>query len=299
MRKYILVVLLVGAILLLCGCNANKTSEQQKYKRISFESEALGETVRYVGEDTIVVNEAKENIDAQIPIYEIKKRSISDQECKQMMETLEIPEDPSIFTHDDNMIHIRLATYTDFSRGFFDMTEAEAEKQAWEIFKKIPFIEGEYECIGIRETMTLSDKDGTHITIAGVTFCRVLDGMRVTGNRSCTIYFDGTGFAGVFIRLFEYEKVGTMDMISLKEAESRLKSPDDFDFEPEDFQLHHKVETIRTDHVYVRLVNQYARGCTILQPIYFYKGIATLADKTQVEFSSKIIAIPESMTYEE
>jgi hypothetical protein len=299
MRKYILVVLLVGAILLLCGCNANKTSEQQKYMRISFESETLGEVMGHVKDDTIIINDAKETYETKIPVYEIKERTISDQECEQMMETLEIPEDPSIFTHDDNMIHIRLVTYTDFSRGFFDMTEDEAEKQAWKIFEKIPFIEGEYECIGIRETMTLSDKDGTHITIAGVTFCRVLDGMRVTGNDSCTIYLDGTGFAGVFIRMFEYEKVGTMDMISLKEAGSKLKNPDDFDIETEDFQLNQKVETIRVDHVYVRLVNQYARGCTILQPIYFYKGIATLVDKTQVEFSSKIIAIPESITYEE
>ena len=88
MRKYILVVLLVGAILLLCGCNANKTSEQQKYKRISFESESLDDSLGYLNDDTIIVSDLAETFSSQIPIYRISECNISDQQFQQMLGNL-------------------------------------------------------------------------------------------------------------------------------------------------------------------------------------------------------------------
>jgi hypothetical protein len=180
------------------------------------------------------------------------------------------------------------------------MTAEEVETLAWELFNKIPFMEGEYECVGIHNKYTVNDKEGDHISRAGVGFCRVLDGVRVVGDESCVLYFDGSGLVEISIQLFDYQKIGNMDMVSMVDAKSKLKSPDDFDIETSSPQPYGKeMETLRVEKVALRLVNQYSAGCTILQPIYYYTGVATYQDGYEAEFSSKIIAIPEEMTYEE
>ena len=303
MRKYILVVLLVGAILLLCGCNANKTSEQQKYKRISFESESLDDSLGYLNDDTIIVSDLAETFSSQIPIYRISECNISDQQFQQMLGNLKIAEDPT-YPYDDfmlegNTIYINLIDYTDYSRGYFDMTDWEVEELAWEVFNKIPFMEGEYECVGIQNKYTCGDKDGEHISRAGVGFCRVLDGVRVVGGETCVLYFDGSGLVEMSIKMYDYEKIGMMDLIPLTDAKEKLKTPDDFDFEMGEPKSNEVIDTLHVEQVKLRLINQYSKGCAILQPIYYFIGTAIHVDTTETDFSSKVIAIPESMTYEE
>ena len=90
-----------------------------------------------------------------------------------------------------------------------------------------------------------------------------------------------------------------MDLVALEDAEARLKSPDDLDVGTLGEQPYKKVDILQVDRIAIRLINQYAKGCTILQPIYFFAGTATLEDNSTSEFSSKVIAIPEEMTYEE
>ena len=60
----------------------------------------------------------------------------------------------------------------------------------------------------------------------------------------------------------------------------------------------HSLFKLQVDNVNLRLVNQYSSGCTILQPMYSFVGTATFDDNSQAEFISRIIAIPESYTYE-
>lgn len=291
MKKHIFAILFC-CVLLLYGCN----TQPEKYKRISFESE---DQFNYLNDDTVVVNNAGEPFSSQIPIYEIEERIISDNERQLLMDNLEFPADPYYFEHEGNSIIISLASYTDSDRGYFNMTEEEAEEQAWKLFNQIPFMEGDYECLGIRHTYTLSDKEGTHTTRAGVVFCRVLDGVRVTGNGACTLYLDGSGLVEICLELYNYEEIGTMDMVPLADAETRIKTPDGFDIGTVESQPYKQVETLQVNQVNLRLVNQYSRGCNILQPIYFFTGTATVEDGTQSEFSSKVIAIPEALTYEE
>lgn len=279
--------------------NTNPGIAQRKYKRISFKSDTMSEEFDYLHDDTVVINSAEKNISTQVPIYEIAERVISDNERQLLMACLGLPTNPYMFKHEGNRIVISLVGVTDSSRGYFDMTEEEAVEEAWKLFRRIPFIDGEYECIGIRESYTRSDRDGKHILRAGVTFCRLLDGIRVTGNDLCTLTFDGSGLVGVSITLFDYKKVGTMDLVPIEAAEVKLKAPDDFDIGTLDNQPYKKVEAMEVNRVVLRMVNQYSRGCSILQPIYFYSGVATLEDGTQEEFTSKVIAIPEEMTYEE
>lgn len=297
MKKRLLAILLCGALLLLCGCNTGL----KKYKRISFESETLGEQLSYIKDDTVVINNTHETFSTQIPIYQIKERAISEEECQQICDNLNLEEKQHYyFKLSGNYLNISLASVVDFERGYFDMTEEDGEKLAWEAFNKIPFMEGDYECIGIRDKYVHSDNEGSHIARAGFVFCRVLDGVRVVDGDKCTLFFDGSGLVEISIRLYDYEKIGTMDMVPLAEAEARFKEPDDFDIGTASSQpVKKEVETLRTESVALRLVNQYSRGCTILQPIYYFKGTATYKDGYEAAFSSKIIAIPESMTYEE
>lgn len=297
MKKRILAMLLCCVMLLLCGCKAEPVVEQKKYKRISFKSEALGDEINRISENATVKIDAKENFSNQMPIYAITERNISDNEFQQMLDNLEISTTSypdGDYELDGNHIYISLADVTDFSRGYFDMTKEEVEAAAWEVFNKIPFMEGEYECVGVLNRYSLDDGTGIHTTRAGVGFYRLLDGVRVVSAQTCVLYFDGSGLVEVSINLFDYEKINTMDIVTLDDAETRIKTPDDITI-----GKNGNVNLIEVERVKLLLINQYSRGCTILQPIYNFIGTATLEDGTQTEFSSKVIAIPEEMTYEE
>lgn len=280
--------ILCCVLLVLCGCNT-------KYKRISFETDSLGVEASNINEGTAVVNKSTETFSVQMPIYEIRKRTISEKECQEMMSALEIPSEPHFFSHEGNKISINLAKYLDASRGYFDMTEEELEKAAWEAFNKIPFIEGEYEYFGIRGEHATEDSDGKHIRRVLVSFYPILNGSRVIGDNRCDLWFDGSGLVEIYIAQYDYEKTGTMDMVPLSDAETKIKTPDDFSIE----DATGTVNTLQVERVKLLLINQHSRGCTILQPVYNFIGTATFEDGSQSEFKSKVIAIPESMTYEE
>jgi hypothetical protein len=276
-------------IFLLSGCN-------NEYKRISFDKDTLGQTLaKHINEDTFVVNEAMEVFPEQLPIYRIQAHDISQTDYDQMLTALNISDSPKRLEVEGNHLYYDLADYIDSSRGYFDMTEEEVTELAWDIFRKIPFIEGEFECLGIMRGTKVVDQEGEHYTRVVVSFRRLLEGVRVIGEEDCVLYFDGSGLVAIRIWLFDYEKTGTMDLIPLETAATRIKTPDDFVIETESGLA----EMLHIDRIKLLFVNQYSDGCTILQPVYNYIGNATLEDGSLVEFSSKIIAIPESYTYED
>lgn len=285
-------ILLCSVLLLLCGCNGSLI----KYKRISFESETLGEELKRISESATVVNNASETFSSQMPIYRIKERNISEQECQQMMDNLGLPSNPYEFEHEGNRILINLGKLTDSTaRGYFDMAKEELEELAWECFNKIPFMEGEYEYVGFRGEHAVEDSNGKRIRRVLVSFYPILDGARVIGDYQCDLWFDGSGLVEIGIRLYDYKLVGTMDMVPLVDAETRIKTPDKFYCESATGIM----DTLQVDRVKLFLVNQYSRGCTILQPMYTFYGTAHFEDGKQTDFRSSVIAIPESMTYEE
>lgn len=291
MKRRMIAMLMCSVMLLLCGCD----SGPQKYKRISFERQVLGDSIKSIDQNAAVINNAKESFPTQVPVYEIKTRVISDQECQQMMDNLGMPSNPYDFEHSGNSLYINLAGMLSTTRGYFDMTQEELETLAWEVFRKIPFIEGEYEYYGIRGENTISDSDGEHITRVLVSFYPILDGARVTGDNRCDMWFDGSGLVAIRISLFDFEKTGEMNMISLADAEPRIKTPDDLSID----DAVKEVDILQVKRVKLLLINQYSRGCTILQPVYNFIGTATSKNGEQGEFKSKVIAIPEEMTYEE
>lgn len=294
--KKITLVIMCCFLLILSGCS-------KKFQRINFNDDALGEALtEYVDADTKVVATLDESFPSQFPICEISRREISTEEFQQMLQNLGVEDQNTSvyqFKLDGNKITGSLASITDISRGYFDMTEEELEELAWETFEKLPFIDGTYEYLGIKSTTTISDSDGIHITRAGVSFRRLLGDVRIVGSDQCYLYFDGTGLVELNIELYKYKETGSMDMITLDNAFARVTNPDAFSIDAENAtQTLGTVDTLQVDQIKLLYVNQYNQGCTILQPVYNFIGTAIDKNGGQAEFNSIVIAIPESNTYE-
>ena len=294
MKKYI--------FLILCCSVFVFSSCSEKYQRISFDSNFLEEElVQYVNEKTMIVDVTDESFPAQLPIYEITEREISREEFLSMLQKLNISENGSseYFSLDGNKITGSLSSITDTARGYFEMSDNDLEKLAWSTFEKIPFLDGEYEYLGIKSKTTISDSEGTHITRIGVSFRKLLDDIRVVGNDQCYLYFDGSGLVEMNIELYNYEEIGTMTLVALDDAATKIKTPDAFSIDVQNTtQTMAIAETLQVDRVKLLLVNQYTQGCTILQPVYNFIGTAFDGKGIEATFNSTVIAIPDSYTYE-
>lgn len=291
MRKRVLAVFLCCVIVALCGC----TGRFGKYKRIKFEKCCVecGGT-NELPEDTVIINDVQTDFPARLPIYKIVERLISDHDLQRIIDSLDILANLYELDHQGNRVSIWLDPIGDTTEGFYEMEDDQALDLAWSLFEKIPFMEGEYVCSGVREKMHQIDKEGTHVVEAAASFYRVLNGVRVTGEPACTLTFNGGGLAKVEIELYDYQKNGTMELVPYGDAQTRMKKSDDFSLS----SVSGKVDALQVEQVELRLINQYSRGCKILQPVYRFEGTATMKDSTERAFTMMIIAIPEEMTYE-
>lgn len=288
MKNYFRVIAVIClAALLLTGCAT-------KYPRITLSSFSLGEqSYGTLSTQTAVINQAEASIPAQIPIYCISKQIITHAQVTSMLISLNLPSNPYSMELDGNLFDYALVSFMDNSRGYYTMSDEEAIEQAWQILRKIPFLEGEYCCTGVRETFVEIDSEGEHVECAGVGFSRVLDGMPVSGEDSIVISFDGGGLMGIKMKLYHYEKSGMMDIMPITEAAQRIQTPDAFSAD----RKTGKIETLRAEKVKLWLKNQMSDGCTILQPYYVYSGTAEFTDGETCSFSSKIIAVTDRYTY--
>lgn len=282
---------------------SNSTQDDGRYLRIHLNNETSeAELGRYVGPDTVVVGDILESHPTQLPIYQIKERTITEEEFQQVMERLEIPENPSHrpqWKLEGNEISGQFAYLTD---GQFTKSDEELEEMARKAFEQFGLLTGEYEYTGIwssGERVEIGENGSEEIITlinVGVSFCRVVDGMRIIDSDVCNIYFNDDGIVRFRLELYEYEPVGTMDLVSMEEAWDRIKTPDRFSIEGEP-DCAGPAKTLAVEEVVMVYCNQYYRGCTILQPVYRFKGTATFEDGTQAPFTSSVIAIPDSMTW--
>lgn len=287
-------VIVLCCILLFCGCNAN----QEKYKRISFKSDTLSDNITCITANTVVTYSAENTFQETMPVYKINKHAISEQEFKQMEENFGITK-----WHwnefDGYTVYSRIAPYSDSQRGHFytlNMTDEELEALAWETFNKIPFMTGDYEYVGKTATMTeWTMEKGEYVTEVTISFYRQLNGVGIVGNEQCDLTFDASGLVEIYIAMYDYQKIGTMDMVSLRDAQAKIKTPDSFSIN----QTESAAKELHVNRTQLFWVNQFSEDCTILQPIYTFYGTAHLENGEQTEFRSRVIAIPESMTYVE
>ncbi len=295
MNRIMRIVLSCILLMALSGCST-------QYKRISFGGEgALGDAYpKYIDESTQVIVTPTEVFPKQIPIYRISERKITKLELQKMKENLGIQDADVRIELDGNELIVTLANYPDSSRGYLDMTDEELEKAAWEVFEKLPFMDGEYKYLGIWSSGTISNSSGTHKTRVGVSFRRHLDDVRILGEHSCILHFDGSGLQQISVKLYDYQKIGTMDVISVESLAGNIKTADQFTAGPKDeSQTSDIYSTMQVEEIVPILMNQYSNGCTILQPVYSFVGTATDNKGVESEFNAWVIAIPEKYTYEE
>lgn len=289
-KCFVLIVLVFCVVAMLIGCD-------HRYQRISFASEMLGDSMQCIHEQTAVMNMAKADFPQTLPIYQIKENSITLSEIMQMENQLGIT-NWYYKEHSGNKFVGLIAPYDDPARGYFyelNMSDDELEALAWETFRKIPFLPGEYEYLGISGESTIWNLEhGERISSVTVSFRRTLNKIRILGSDVCKLTFDGSGLQEIIITSFDYKEIGQMNLIPMEDALSKVKSPDYFSLS----QNMETIDTLRVDKIKLLLVNQYYNGCTILQPIYNFIGKAVSAEDFEGEFSSRVIAIPESYTYE-
>ncbi len=212
MKKSIAVILCLS-LLALSGC------KPQQYKRIAFnaEGEWVGIEFPDIDENAEVVIAAEKVSLTQVPIYEISERPITDEEVQIMQQQLGISD--TLIEVDGNEINKLLGPRD----GSFTMTDEELEKIAWETFEKLPFMDGTFEYLGITGRSERSDSEGTRVTSVLVTFRRTLGGIRVLGDEICWLGFNDDGLTDIYVRLYKYKEIGTMDVLSIDTVSESIK----------------------------------------------------------------------------
>ena len=311
---------LIGLIVILtslCSCSMiNNTEISEKYKRIEISSPSmsneLSDLEKTVSFFTKVEFEAKETFSETMPIYKITPRKLSEEEMIEFGEACGVVGEvnktsPRTYIKTPNEDTVRLTNGNELSyyagkieRNELTKSDDELIQEAKAIKEKINFLEGEYECLGVTSVVTTENNGEEYVTRKRISFRKILNGSRIIGNEIFDIYFCSGGLYGIELHLFEYEEIGEMELIPLKDAKDKIKKPDAFALTESDgkSELSEKADTLRVERVKLLYVNQYSDGCTIIQPVYNFMGTATVNDES-LEFSSRVIAIPEKYTYTE
>lgn len=317
--KFVPIVALIAliSVLIIAVMPFDKTPNDNivKYKRISLSAQSLGDKDsvlnNVISASTKIEYKAKETFSNTMPIYEITPREISEEEISVLAKELDI--NGEIQTNEDS-ITIKSNEGSDISiRGNYvmcsfdiltktEMTQSDDEiiDQAKVVVDKLSLLEGDYECLGVVSEITETAGEKEYVVAKQVSFRKKLDDVRVIGNEICDVYFNSDGLCDIRIELYNYEIIGEMEMVSLEDAIAKIKTPDAFTTNELNgtAALTRKADVLSVERVKLIYVNQYLEGCTIIQPVYNFIGIAKAGDEA-VEFQSRVIAIPEKYTYTE
>lgn len=275
----------------------------KKYKRIILDPYCLGEKAlndsTYFG--TKIENDVSETFPDTFPVYKITKRIITNDEYEILLKAAGVKVNNTPYgnnaakPYDKNEASVYLGS----SSQSYKMSDEELDRQAKEVFEKITFLDGAYEYLGITSTRTVQvSEDKSYIDSVRVSFRRIVDGYRVIGDDICDLYFNGNGLSSVEIRLYNYEKIDELKLVSVKNAVGSIKNADSFSitgYLSEGF--FDRVSTLKAEKAKLLFVNQFSsEDCEILQPVYNITGTAS-AKGEEYEFSAKVVAIPSRYTY--
>lgn len=282
-------IILCAVVSLFPGC-----SIQYDDLRLS-NDEQLGERLsQYIDNDTQVTNLIDKSMPAELPMYRIHKRVITDKEYDDILMVLGISKPLSAkqwVNRKDNRLHIQLIDVITATRAFFGMSPEELESNARGVFSKLSVMEGTYEYVGQRASYRRIDNQGEHILSAGAGFCPIIDGIRVVGNGTCWFYFDGEGIVELIIELYDYEEIGTMKLIPLQDAIERITTPDDFSVDSDgESNMIGIIDTLQVNRIELRYVNQFSQGKKFLIPVYCFFGVAIDKEGVQSKFTSIVNA---------
>ena len=286
-------------------------SSQAIYKRIDISAPTaageLTELEKTIGRGTDTELKAEDTFMETMPIYEISPRSITKKEFLELAAHFGVTGEPVLFGSnwilENENVRLRWneheikCTWNVLEKKF-TKTDEEVIEEAKRIFDALPLIEGEYECLGIGSTQTITYRNESFVSTQRVCFRRLVDGVRVIGSDLVDIYMREDGVADIYMYFYDYTKTGELPMLSLEDAFDRVKDPDAFSLKSEGTGFSGEADLLTVERVKLLFVNQYSNGCTILQPVFNLMGTAE-NETGKAEFSSKVIAIPEKYTYTE
>ncbi len=310
MKKICLFLSLFLVVLIsLNGCSASHQYKRIQIGALSTEKRVMLKNVSQVK------NISVETYSDKMPVYKITPREISTDEFREFADffgfTAEMTIDydglPRFDQKKSGRTEKMLRMYRNNKISYvisnggkeypLTLTDEELKTQAQAIFDSLPFIEGEYEYLGVTSTQTVISGNEEFVTQKRVSFRRLIEGTRVIGDDICDLYFDSNGLSGIELAFYNYEKTGEIDMLTLDDAIDKIKNPDVFVLESEtNKNFSGKPDKLTIERTKLLFVNQYTDGCEILQPAYNLMGTAE-NEGGSIEFSARIIAIPEKYTY--
>jgi hypothetical protein len=169
-------------------------------------------------------------------------------------------------------------------------------EQAETVFNSLE-LEGEYVYSGIGGIKRLTDNSGTYVLEKTFRFNRKIGDILIYGEDLCQISFSQRGLEGVYLTLYDYTQVGSIEVMSLEEAFSKIKTPDNFYCIEDGYKFKEPIDTITIDKVFITWNNYFDRGCDIVQPVYNFHGTAKTQDGEK-EIMAQIVAIPSKYLYE-
>lgn len=180
-------------------------------------------------------------------------------------------------------------------------TEEELKQEAEKILRSLPFVKDEYvySTTSTRTKVTYhpdETKEGPFTVLYTFTFAHVIDGYKVIWDDRCNISFSEDGLQSIDMTFYDYEKYDEVDILSFKEANDKIKSPDVFGLDNEDFKG--KIKKLKVEKSGLVYVNQcYSYGIDIIQPVITFIGTA-YSDSSESRFTARIKAIPKKYTYD-
>lgn len=314
-KKFFVFITIVVIITNIAGCST--ISRNEKFKRINISGETLYDGTtnleNIVSSSTKVEYQAKETFSDTMPIYHIVPRQISDDEFIEFADFFDVSgniekdgEKTSITLDNGVRVYMPKSNRISYDANIdrsnpITQSDEELINTAKSIVSNLPLLEDEYECLGVVSTQTLHhSQKGEMVVSKRIAFCKLLDDKRVIGDEICNLYFCSEGLYAVNIELYDYNSTGEMDMLSLEDAKASIKTPDSFSIIERQgvSQLTTEADTLCVERVKLLYVNQYSSGSTIIQPVYNFIGVASHGDE-EMEFQSKVIAIPKKYTYDD
>lgn len=294
--------LLIALCLLLGGCGTGAN-----YKRIDL---TVGETTppeitdleAAVGKDTEVICSLPDLLPDTMPVYRIIPHTVTREEAQQFADFFGVteelnsgmnPEGNGNVWMRDNTLKLSIPQKQDME---MTLSDAQVIEMGGKLLAELTFLPGEYVCEGVTSRRTVTKGDVSYVCYKGLTFYRVLDGVKVRYDDACHIGFTEDGVAEFSITLFEYERMGeSLPLLSLKEVLPQVLDPEDPDAFGTDELMAKPADYIKVEKVEMVYYNQYSRGCTILQPVYCLTGTA-VGGECQTKFRLRVIGLSEKYT---
>ena len=303
MKRRLSLCLLIS--ILLCGCSSVEPFQRIHLTRWGTTWDGPTDFERAVDEDTEVECSVEYTFARSFYLYRITPRKLTMEDARAFAAalgvTLEINAIQDWENRDPNGVVRLRKNILEFEKpavgagGELPDDETLIRKTE-ELLKALPTVGEAYVCTDLRAGV----QGGPGIPIKSLVMNRVVDGLPVSDEDRCVVYYAAEGLISLKISLYDYEKTGeSLPMLTLADALKQATDPED----PDAFDLHDAqaltspADVLEFDKVTLLYYNQWSNGCDILQPVFVLEGYAKNGQE-KVKLTFRVIAIAQRFTFE-